>query len=310
MRSPRLIICSVAALALLAACGDTPVEEAASTSTASTVADATGTTVDATGSTVDTTPSSTSPDKPKVDLPATLPTELVSTDLTEGTGDAAKAGDTVVVNYIGVRSADGTEFDNSYDRGEPFSVVLGKGQVIAGWDQGLVGIKVGGRRQLDIPADLAYGDNPQGDVIQAGDALTFVVDAVAIIPTPDASKTPTVTVTGAANVDKVITTDLIVGTGAAAESGKHAVILLVAYRADTGEMIDDSTWKDGQPVDFVLGTGQMLPGIDEAVLGMKVGGRRQATIPFASAFGEAGNPDLKLPASTDLVLVLDLIASY
>ena len=123
---------------------------------------------------------------------------MVVTDLVEGTGPAAKAGDVVLVNYVGVRSADGTEFDNSYDRGEPFSVTLGAGMVIQGWDDGLVGIKQGGRRQLDIPADLAYGDNPQGGVIQPGDALTFVVDAVALVSLPDASQAPAVTVTGGA----------------------------------------------------------------------------------------------------------------
>ena len=106
--------------------------------------------------------------KPTVKIPATLPTELVITDLEEGTGPAAKAGDDVSVFYVGVRSVDGTEFDSNFDS-QPFPVTLGAGGVIQGWDQGLVGVKAGGLRQLDIPADLAYGDRPQGDIIKAGD---------------------------------------------------------------------------------------------------------------------------------------------
>ena len=106
---------------------------------------------------------------------------LADTDLTEGDGPAAVAGDTVLVHYVGVRSADGTEFDNSYDRGTPSpSPHSARRQVIDGWNQGLIGVKQGGRRQLDIPADLAYGDTPQGDIIQPGDALTFVIDVVAV----------------------------------------------------------------------------------------------------------------------------------
>jgi peptidylprolyl isomerase/peptidyl-prolyl cis-trans isomerase B (cyclophilin B) len=122
--------------------------------------------------------------KPEVSLPAELPTQLVITDLIEGTGEPAKKGDTLSVNYVGVRSADGTEFDNSYDRGQPYDVVLGAGGIIKGWDEGLIGVKAGGRRQLDIPADLAYGDQGAGDVIKPGDAISFVIDVLSITPAP------------------------------------------------------------------------------------------------------------------------------
>ena len=90
-------------------------------------------------------PSSTSADKPEVEIPAEIPTELKVTVLEEGTGPAAQNGDTVVVAYVGVRSSDGVEFDNSYDRGEPLPVVLGSGGVIQGWEQGLVGAQAGQR---------------------------------------------------------------------------------------------------------------------------------------------------------------------
>ncbi len=132
----------------------------------------------------DTTPVVTvpTPPKPTVSIPDELPTELVVNDLVEGTGAAAQAGDTVFVHYVGVRSEDGVEFDNNYDSGTTFPVVLGSGGVIAGWDQGLIGVKAGGQRQLDIPADLAYGDRGSGDIIRPGDALSFVVDVVSITP--------------------------------------------------------------------------------------------------------------------------------
>lgn len=136
---------------------------------------------------IDDTPIETfpTPPKPEVVVPDSIPTELVITDLVEGEGIEAQVGDTVVVHYVGVRTADGAEFDNSYDGGEPFPVVLGAGRVIPGWEEGLIGAQVGDQRQLDIPAELAYGDNPRGEVIQPGDALTFVVDVVAITSAAD-----------------------------------------------------------------------------------------------------------------------------
>jgi peptidylprolyl isomerase len=127
-----------------------------------------------------TAPSSTLP-KPKVQIPTNIPTALKTTVLTEGTGATVKAGDTILVNYVGVLSADGTEFDNSYDRGKPFAFVLGQGNVIKGWDQGLEGAKVGSRIQLDIPASLAYGATGQGS-IKPNSALTFVVDVLGVTP--------------------------------------------------------------------------------------------------------------------------------
>ena len=100
----------------------------------------------------------------------------------------------MVLNYIGVRSADGVEFDNSYDRGQPLSVLLGAGKVIQGWEQGLVGVQAGMRRQMDIPADLAYGKSGSGTVIRPGDALSFVVDVLAVLPSTTADEQPAITV--------------------------------------------------------------------------------------------------------------------
>jgi FKBP-type peptidyl-prolyl cis-trans isomerase len=116
-------------------------------------------------------------DKPEVDFPGgEPPTELQVTDINVGDGAEAAAGQTAVVHYVGVAFSSGEEFDASWSRGEPFAFPLGGGRVIAGWDQGVVGMKVGGRRQLVIPPHLGYGDHGAGAAIPPGETLIFVVD--------------------------------------------------------------------------------------------------------------------------------------
>jgi len=116
-------------------------------------------------------------DKPEIDFPeGPPPTELEITDLTEGEGAEATAGSTVSVHYVGVAHSTGEQFDASYDRGSPLQFRLGVGQVISGWDTGVQGMRVGGRRRLVIPPHLAYGDRGAGGVIQPGESLIFVVD--------------------------------------------------------------------------------------------------------------------------------------
>jgi peptidylprolyl isomerase len=120
-------------------------------------------------------------DKPEVDPPdGPPPGDLQAVDLVEGDGRQAEAGQTVQVHYVGVAYSTGEEFDASYNRGEPLSFRLGVGQVISGWDQGVQGMKVGGRRRLVIPPHLAYGDRGAGGVIGPGETLIFVVDLVEV----------------------------------------------------------------------------------------------------------------------------------
>jgi peptidylprolyl isomerase len=108
------------------------------------------------------------------------PTKLVEKELVKGTGPEAKAGDTVTVNYVGVLYHGGKEFDASWKRHETFSFPLGKGQVIAGWDQGVAGMHVGGRRELIIPSALAYGAQGSPPTIPPNAPLVFVVDLLAV----------------------------------------------------------------------------------------------------------------------------------
>jgi peptidylprolyl isomerase len=120
-------------------------------------------------------------EKPEIDFPgAEPPAGLEITDLWEGDGAVASPGDMVKVHYVGVAYSTGEEFDASWNRGDPLQFELGVGHVIAGWDQGVQGMKVGGRRQLVIPPDLAYGDRGAGSAIAPGETLIFVCDLVSI----------------------------------------------------------------------------------------------------------------------------------
>jgi peptidylprolyl isomerase len=107
---------------------------------------------------------------------ADAPTELLIEDLVVGDGEEAVAGKTVVVDYVGVSWSTGEEFDASWNRNQKFTFGLGAGMVIAGWDQGVAGMKVGGRRQITIPPHLGYGSQGAGGVIGPNETLIFVVD--------------------------------------------------------------------------------------------------------------------------------------
>lgn len=165
-RGQILIIAFCVALALaIAGCGDS---DDSSTSETTTSAKADGGEVDLSK-------------KPKVTVPSgAAPKELEKKDLVEGTGAEAKAGDEVTVQYVGVGYDSGKEFDASWDRGEPFTFTLGASQVISGWDQGVAGMKVDGRRELTIPANLAYGPSGSPPVIGPNETLIFVIDLLAV----------------------------------------------------------------------------------------------------------------------------------
>ncbi len=179
MRPPRLALLCLLLLALLAAgCGS---DDEGSSGGDDRAADTTPS--DTAASTTETESEPPTADlkdtdvKPAIPKPTgSPPDKLVKEDIVKGKGRAAKSGDTVSVQYVGVSFSNGQEFDASWDRGQAFTFPLGGGQVIPGWDKGVVGMKVGGRRELTIPPELAYGAQGAPPSIAPNETLVFVVD--------------------------------------------------------------------------------------------------------------------------------------
>lgn len=165
MNARRSLAALTAALVVLAfaGCGDDDDDETAAPSTTETQAD------------LDTTT------KPKIEVPeGAPPAGLQIEDIKEGDGATAASGNSVTVHYVGVSYSNGKQFDASWDRGQPFTFSLGGGEVIPGWDQGVAGMKVGGRRELTIPPELAYGEQGQPPDIAPNETLIFVIDLLGV----------------------------------------------------------------------------------------------------------------------------------
>lgn len=253
-------------------------------------------------------PPPTNPDKPSVEIPTDAPTELVRTVLEEGAGVEALEGDTLIVDYIGVRTVDGVEFDNSYDS-DPFPITLGSGSVIQGWEDGLLGSKQGERIQLDIPSALAYRDQSRGDVIRENEDLSFVIDVrvlISAVGPEDAPTEPGVELSEGAL--ETTFEDLIVGEGDVIEPGTTALIRYVNFRGDNGVAIESNWGND--PLQIPYSEQQLFPGLFLGMEGMNVGGRRAITIPPDDGFGPEGNPQGGLPAGTDMIFVIELLGTY
>jgi FKBP-type peptidyl-prolyl cis-trans isomerase len=164
MRKVVLIILACLAVTIVGCGGDEATSVSSGETSASTAADS----------------SAAPPTKPKVEVPdGAPPTKLESRDLVQGDGPVARAGDEVTVQYVGVDYRSGEQFDASWDRGEPFTFPLGAGEVIQGWDQGVQGMKVGGRRELIVPPKLGYGSQQVGP-IAPNSTLIFVVDLISV----------------------------------------------------------------------------------------------------------------------------------
>jgi peptidylprolyl isomerase len=186
MLPTRRLILSAAVLSslALAACGSSSNDSSSSASASTPAPTTAASTPAATAATPTATPtpaSSSSAKKPTIHVPhGKPPTHLVIKDLKKGHGAEAKAGDNVTVQYVGVLYSNGKQFDASWDRGQPFSFPLGAGQVIPGWDKGVVGMRVGGRRELIIPPADGYGAQGSPPTIPANSTLIFDVDLVSV----------------------------------------------------------------------------------------------------------------------------------
>jgi FKBP-type peptidyl-prolyl cis-trans isomerase len=231
---------------------------------------------------------------------STSPSGLQIVDEIEGSGPAVQAGQSVTVHYTGwlfdasAPQQRGEKFDSSKDRDEPFEFDLGAGMVIRGWDEGVQGMKVGGRRVLTIPPELGYGARGAGGVIPPNATLVFEVE---LLPTPER---PALQIT-----------DLAVGSGATAQAGRRVSVHYTGWLHDPtapagrGRKFDSS--KDrGQPFQFQLGAGMVIRGWDEGVQGMQEGGTRVLLIPPHLGYGAQGAGGV-IPPHATLVFEVELL---
>lgn len=226
--------------------------------------------------------------------------------LEEGSGESPGQGSLVEVHYTGTLE-DGTVFDSSYDRGSPIEFPLGLGQVIPGWDEGIALMKEGGKARLIIPPDLAYGEQGSGGVIPPNATLVFDVELVSVAPAPPPPPE------APAEIDEADYTttdsglmyyDFEEGTGESPESGQTAVVHYTGW-LENGTMFDSSLTR-GRPFSFPVGMGQVIPGWDEGVASMKIGGKRQLVIPSELGYGERGAGDA-IPPNATLIFEVELL---
>ena len=248
--------------------------------------------------------------KPLVTIPpSSPPTELLIEDLVVGSGSPVGVGDFLIMDYVGVSYSTGLQFDASWDRGSPFPFELGAGRVIQGWDQGIVGMSVGGRRSLTIPPELAYGENGSGSgSIGPNETLVFVVDLIASVPANLEKPTEELTSEPTTELE---TNDISEGSGAIVQPGNVVYIHYVGVSASTGEQFD-SSWDRGRSefIGYISGTGNVIQGLDEGLLGMQVGGRRTVVIPPDLAYGENGAGDGLIAPNETLIFTVDLLGTH
>ncbi|EME23002.1 peptidyl prolyl isomerase [Rhodococcus triatomae BKS 15-14] len=226
------------------------------------------------------------------------PTELVIEDVAVGDGAEATPGSKVEVNYHGVELESGEVFDSSFLRGE--SITFPLAGLIAGWQEGIPGMKVGGRRKLVIPPELAYGPAGSGHQL-SGKTLIFVIDLLdVVVPPPVPEVEPA---TGPAPTELVVE-DITIGDGAEAQPGGVVDVHYHGVEYDTNAVFD-SSFQRGDSVKFPLP--RLIPGWQEGIPGMKVGGRRKLTVPPELAYGAAGSGH-PLGGKT-LVFIIDLLGT-
>jgi peptidylprolyl isomerase len=221
----------------------------------------------------------------------------------EGQGKLPEVGNVVQVHYKGML-ADGTVFDSSYERDEPFAFPLGKNAVIPGWEESIELLPVGSKAKLVIPSELGYGEMGAGGVIPPHATLYFEVELVDILPgSPESPEK-------VAEADYQVTDsglkyyDLAEGKGSTPEKGQMVKVNYTGWLEDGTKF--DSTLDWGQPQVFPVGEGLVIPGWDEGISTMKVGGKRQLVIPAELAFGEAGAGGV-IPPNATLIFEVELL---
>ncbi|MEZ4451334.1 MAG: FKBP-type peptidyl-prolyl cis-trans isomerase [Nannocystaceae bacterium] len=236
-----------------------------------------------------------------------LPSGIKVDDFVVGSGAEAVKGAEVEVHYTGYLT-DGSTFDSSIPRGRPFRFDLGAGRVIKGWDEGIAGMKVGGKRRLIIPAELGYGPRAAGK-IPPNSTLIFTVELLGVTPPPPPPQPLTAfegTPVKTAKIEGIELVDYKIGTGAAAKAGDEVEVHYAGTLTADGTEFDSSHPRM-RPIKFVLGRGQVIKGWDLGIEGMKVGGLRKLVIPAALAYGERARG--KIPANADLTFRVELMSA-
>tara|TARA_Y100001968_G_scaffold151531_1_gene138691 strand:+ start:1921 stop:2880 length:960 start_codon:yes stop_codon:yes gene_type:complete len=220
-----------------------------------------------------------------------------------GNGDNPEKGDKVVVHYTGTLE-DGTKFDSSLDRGKPFEFTIGVGQVIKGWDEGVIGMRIGGKRKLIIPSDLGYGSRGAGKLIPPDATLIFEVELI------DIKKRFVDTDFSLPGKEIKTESGLIMiehktGSGEKPTSGDNISVHYTGL-LQTGQQFDSSHDR-GQPITFNVGEGRVIKGWDEALLDMNVGSKRTVVIPPNLAYGSRGAGGV-IPPDATLIFEVELIS--
>ena len=231
---------------------------------------------------------------------------IAVSDYVIGTGADAVKGGEVEVHYTGYLT-DGTVFDSSVPRKRPFTFELGAGRVIKGWDEGVTGMKVGGKRKLVIPSKLGYAERRAGK-IPPNSTLVFTIELLAVTP-PLPPPQPLTAFEGKPLSTKKLEKSLIVadyklGDGPEAKATDTVSVHYHGTLKDGTEF--DSSLSRPKPLVFALGSGRVIKGWDIGIAGMKVGGLRKLTIPAELAYGERARG--KIPANADLTFTVELMA--
>ncbi len=227
-------------------------------------------------------------------------------DLEVGDGPETESGKLVSVHYTLWRE-DGEVVDSTLDRGRAFNFVLGAHQVIPGLEEGVAGMKVGGTRQLFVPPELAYGDEGYGLLIDPTENIVYEVMLVDVQPPPPP---PPAAPLGVDESAYTVTDsglkyyDIQIGKGGELHRGQMAEIHYSSWLLD-GELFDSSL-DLGNPVQIPIGVGGVLPGLDEGISTMRIGGNRQLVIPPELAYGEEGIEGV-IPANATLVFEIELL---
>ncbi|MBV7328068.1 FKBP-type peptidyl-prolyl cis-trans isomerase [Chloroflexi bacterium TSY] len=222
----------------------------------------------------------------------------------KGTGPQPEAGSIVVVHYTGTLE-DGTKFDSSLDRNQPFQFALGQGQVIRGWDEGIARLHVGGKAKLVIPPELGYGERGAGNVIPPNATLIFEVELIDILEGSPANPTEVNEADYKETESGLKYYDFEVGEGPTPEAGATVIVHYTGWLEDGTKF--DSSIDRGSPFPFTVGAGQVIRGWDEGVGSMTVGTKRQLVIPPELGYGERGAGNGVIPSNATLIFEVELL---